>query len=145
MEIEKKAAPEARLSWIVPAWDFLPVKLDGILEIHGGWKQPHIGSDFNRKHEKWIFALYYDRYYVGKPFSWYANVSWINNLAEESRYSLGGGVSIKVISLVNKPIINKPVDLFHWLKIRFGFRSDFDRMTGHLYEYRLELQLGLHY
>jgi len=145
IEFDRKASLQTQLSWIIPAWDFLPVKLDGILEIHGGWQQLHLGSDFNRKHEKWIFALYYDRYYVGKPFSWYANFSWINNRGDRSRYSTGVGVSVKTVSLLNTPVINKPFDLFHWLKIRFGLRSDFDRNTFRLTNHRLEFQLGLHY
>ncbi len=141
--------PEPGLSVIVPAWDFVPVKVDGILEIHAGWKDPRLKSlnprkfinDFER--QRWTLAVYYDRYYAAK-LSWYANVAWINNLTPEAKFSAGGGVSVTVGPLFGVPSVRE-LDLPHWFKIRFGFRSDFDRQTGHLTQHRLELQLGLHY
>jgi len=149
MELEQKARPELRLSVILPAWDFVPVKLDGILEIQAWWKDPNfqklsprkVMNDFER--QRWTLAVYYDRFYASKV-SWYANVAWINNLTEDSRYSLGGGVSITPGPLFRLPLVQK-LRLHHWLKIRFGFRSDFDRKTGQLNRHRLELQTGLHY
>jgi hypothetical protein len=141
--------PEPRLSVIVPAWDFVPVKLDGILEIHAWWKDPlsknltlrKFIKDFER--QKWMLAIYYDRYYASR-LSWYANVAWINNLTPEAKFSAGGGVSITPPPLFGVPSVRE-LDMPYWFKIRFGFRSDFDRQTGHLAQHRLELQLGLHY
>jgi len=150
MELKQKARPEPRLSVIIPAWDFVPVKLDGILEIQAWWKDPRFKklnprkfiNDFAR--QRWTLAVYYDRFYAAK-LSWYANVAWINNLTEEARYSAGGGVSITPFGpLFGVPLV-RDLHLQHWFKIRFGFRADFDRKTSHLVQHRLELQLGLHY
>jgi hypothetical protein len=148
-ELTKKAKPEPRLSVIVPAWDFIPVKLDGILEIQAWWKDPRFKKLSPRKfinefeRQRWTLAVYYDRFYAAK-LSWYANIAWINNLTEEARYSAGGGVSITLGPLFGMPLV-RDLHLQHWLKMRFGFRSDFDRKTSHLIQHRLELQLGLHY
>jgi len=138
--------PEIKPALIVPAWDVFPFKLDGILEIHLGWKETHHYKLNRLNREKWKLGLYYDRFYVGKPFSWYANVSWINAKTENSKWSVSGGVSITAYGpILNKCVLNKPFNLFHWVKIRFGLRSFIDSRSNQLTKHQLELQLGLSY
>ena len=151
-ELDRALRTVPTMSWIVPAWDFVPVKLDGILEVQAWWQNPQL-SNFKKlsfqkfknelERQKWTFALYYDRFYASK-LSWYTNLTWVNHLTTNRRYSMGGGISITPLPLLAWPLAQKPLSL-HWFKIRFGFRSNIDWKTGRLDQHRLELHLGLHY
>lgn len=135
----ERNATQYRAAWIVPAWEAFTVKTDGVLELHAGWGK----EIFNAK--TLTIAAYYDRYYSRVPFGWYTHLSWENERPPSSDFSLGGGLSITLPPISNWPILNKPVDAFHYIKIRLGVRSFFDEKSHHLSLPRWGLQLGFHY
>ncbi len=135
----ERNATQYRAAWIVPAWEAFTVKTDGVLELHAGWRR----EIFNAK--TLTIAAYYDRYYSRVPFGWYTHLSWENERPPRSDFSLGGGLSITLPPIFNWPIINKPVDLFQYIKVRLGVRAFFDEKSHHLSLFRWGVQLGLHY
>jgi hypothetical protein len=141
-QIEQSANPEIRLAWITPAWAWrlIPMKVDGVTEIHFGWRLPANQGGF--KKERWITAFYYERYYA-RIISWYANLTYVNNLAEIPNLSLGGGVSshLPFVSLLS----TNPVDLLRWIQLRAGIRTPVGKNGVHFHQAHLEIQLGMHY
>jgi hypothetical protein len=126
-------ADELRLSWIFPAKGVLPIKIDGILEIHAGRLRPFRQLT---KAPGWTLGLYYDRFYAARLPSWYLSAAWVRS--EVSYYSVGGGFSVAIPIDASLKLIH-----FHLLRARLGLRANIDRETQRLTQHRLELQLGL--
>lgn len=141
-QIEQSSRPEVRLAWLTPAWAWriVPMKVDGVTEIHLGWRAPLLHSGF--KNEKWVIGVYYERYYAN-PFSWYLNLTFMNNRPDLPDFTFGGGLSIQApfVSLLSK----NPLDLFRWFRIRLGLRAPIHENAFQFNDSHLELQLGIHH
>lgn len=141
-QVEQASGLEFRLAWMTPAWAWrlVPMKVDGVTEIHLGWKAPVENRGFKR--EKWVAASYYERYY-SRLLSWYANLKYINNNLDFSSWSLGGGISLQLpfVSLISK----NPLNLLHWVRLRTGIKVPLEKHALRFDQTHLELQLGIHY
>lgn len=141
-QFEQASSVEFRVAWMTPAWAWrlVPMKVDGVTEIHLGWKAPGVGLGFKR--EKWVAAFYYERFYA-RLLSWYANLKYINNNPDFSSWSLGGGISLQLpfVSLISK----NPLNLFHWMRLRTGIKVPLEKNALRFDQTHLELQLGIHY
>jgi hypothetical protein len=116
------------------------MKVDGVTEFHFGWSSPSQGRGF--KKERWVAAFYYDRFYA-RLISWYANLTYMNGSPQFSNFTLGGGVSFQLPAL--SLISTNPLDLFHWVRLRAGFRVPIDKRALRFDATHLEIQLGVHY
>ena len=141
-KIEQASGPELQLAWIIPAWSWriVPMKVDGVTELHFGWHAPSQNHGFKR--ERWTAAFYYDRFHA-RIVSWYTNLTYMNNSPQFSNFTLGGGVSFQLPVLFL--ISTNPLDLFHWARLRLGLKVPLDKRALRFDAAHLELQLGVHY
>ena len=141
-QVEQASGLEFRVAWMTPAWTWrlVPLKVDGVSEIHLGWKAPVQNRGFKR--EKWVAAFYYERFYA-RLLSWYANLKYINNNPDFSSWSLGGGISVQLpfVSLISK----NPLNLLHWVRLRSGIKVPLEKQALRFDQTHLEFQLGIHY
>lgn len=133
----KKESPEYKVSYILPAWGPLPVKLDGVLELQAG-RSYKFQDD-----KKWTCTLYYERFY-GRLLSWYLNIA-CSNISHLTVNDFGGGLSIMFPLLAGKRFLGIKNRYWPpWIHLRLGLRSAIDKEPLQLSQPRLELQLGIH-
>ena len=136
--------PEIRFSWIAPAMDWLPLKINGIFELQlgkileRGYLKKISKSSFPNK--GWTFAAYYDRIYAGL-FSWYIQFTYANLRSEIPRYKYyaGGGLTL------TPWLISRNSTLIRYLRIRTGVRYIIDETSYQLTNPHAEVQFGVHY
>lgn len=137
----KQDSPEIKLAYIIPAWDALPVKTDGVVEAQIG----HPWPGFNSKADdwRWTLSLYYERLY-GRLLSWYLNIS-CRDVSHLTINDFGGGLSIMYPWLAGKRFpVFKNRYCPPWIHLRLGLRSAINKEPLQFSPPRLELQLGFH-
>ncbi len=128
----KRESPELKIAYILPPWNAIPVKTDGVVELQLGHPWP--GRTAKNDDWRWTLSLYYERFY-GRLLSWYLDIA-CRDVSHLTVNDFGGGFSIMYPAIAGKH--------FPWIHLRLGLRSSINRESLQFFPPRLEFQLGIH-